>query len=117
MAERKIPLEPSTPSRSRIKAVVRQRPVIKSDNELAKMLRMSPEVCVHVRADGQTVQLKRDAFESREFRVDHALGPTASQQELYHVASKDIVRDFLHGYNGFIMAYGQVGAYVPSSNH
>ena len=95
-------------SRQHIRAVVRLRPVIKDDNELAKMLRMSPEVCAHVRADGQSIQLKKDSFESRQFRVDHAFGPVSSQREVYDIACKDIIDDFLRGYNGFIMAYGQV---------
>lgn len=107
-ASRTEAARPPGPIRSRIRAVVRLRPVMKDDNGLATMLRMSPEVCVHVNADGQRVLLKRDAFESREFRVDYALGPTTGQQELYQLACKDIVTDYLQGYNGFVMAYGQV---------
>ena len=34
----------------------------------------------------------------------------ASQAEVYHAAAHDIVDDVLDGFNGTIMAYGQVAA-------
>jgi hypothetical protein len=52
-----IPSNRNGSQQQRIRAVVRQRPVIKADNELARMLRMSPEVCVHVNGDGQRVSI------------------------------------------------------------
>lgn len=41
--------------------------------------------------------------------VVQILGPAATQEDVYNAAVQPIVEDVLRGYNGTIMAYGQVG--------
>lgn len=44
------------------------------------------------------------------FRFVHVFGMKSSQKNVFDVAGKDIVKQFLEGYNGTIFAYGQTGA-------
>lgn len=44
------------------------------------------------------------------FRFVHVFGMDSSQKNVFDVAAKDIVKQFLEGYNGTIFAYGQTGA-------
>lgn len=44
------------------------------------------------------------------FRFMHVFGMKSSQKNVFDVAAKDIVKQFLEGYNGTIFAYGQTGA-------
>ena len=44
------------------------------------------------------------------FRFVHVFGMKSSQKNVFDVAAKDIVKQFLEGYNGTIFAYGQTGA-------
>jgi hypothetical protein len=67
------------------------------------------KLCAFVKNDGQTVQIRKDSFECKEFRVDHAFGPTSNQGEVYAVSCKDVVEDVINGYNGCVIAYGQTG--------
>ena len=41
--------------------------------------------------------------------MDHAFGPTSTQEEVYSISCKDVVDDVINGYNGCIIAYGQTG--------
>jgi hypothetical protein len=45
---------------------------------------------------------------SRAFTYDHALGPHATQQEVYDACTGDLVGSVLDGYNATVLAYGQV---------
>lgn len=47
-------------------------------------------------------------IEERIFDFDKILGPNSSQEESYDKTASKIVTDVLQGYNGTIMAYGQV---------
>lgn len=40
----------------------------------------------------------------------HLLRTTATQEEMYAVAARPIVEDFLEGYNGTVLAYGQTAS-------
>ena len=42
------------------------------------------------------------------------LGPVATQEDVYEAAVRPIVEDVLKGYNGTIMAYGQVDTLLLS---
>lgn len=44
------------------------------------------------------------------FRFVHVFGMKSSQKNVFDVAAKDIVKQFLEGYNGTIFAFGQTGA-------
>lgn len=44
------------------------------------------------------------------FRFAHVFGMESSQKNVFDVAAKDIVKQFIEGYNGTIFAYGQTGA-------
>lgn len=48
--------------------------------------------------------------ESIRFRFAHVFGTDSSQNSVFDVAAKDIVKGFMEGYNGTIFAYGQTGA-------
>lgn len=44
------------------------------------------------------------------FRFAHVFGMESSQKNVFDVAAKDIVKQFLEGYNATIFAYGETGA-------
>lgn len=44
------------------------------------------------------------------FRFAHVFGMESSQKNVFDLAAKDIVKQFLEGYNGTIFAYGETGA-------
>ncbi|XP_062607249.1 kinesin-like protein KIF6, partial [Saccostrea cucullata] len=46
---------------------------------------------------------------SHEFHFDYIFKNTATQEEVFDVAAKEIISGFLSGYNGTIFAYGQTG--------
>nr|XP_034331855.1 kinesin heavy chain isoform X9 [Crassostrea gigas] len=46
---------------------------------------------------------------SHEFNFDYIFKNTATQEEVFEVAAKEIIQAFLNGYNGTIFAYGQTG--------
>jgi hypothetical protein len=41
-------------------------------------------------------------------RFDQVLGPEVGQIEAFHVIAKGVTNDVYEGYNGAILAYGQV---------
>jgi kinesin family protein 5 len=47
-------------------------------------------------------------IEERIFDFDRILSPNCSQSESYDKVANKVVSDVLQGYNGTIMAYGQV---------
>ncbi|XP_048779617.2 uncharacterized protein LOC125683007 isoform X2 [Ostrea edulis] len=46
---------------------------------------------------------------SHEFHFDYIFKNTATQEEVFDVAAKEIISGFLGGFNGTIFAYGQTG--------
>ena len=57
------------------------------------------------------IKLTRPLIEERIFEFDRILGGDISQGEAYNRVSRKIVTEVLDGYNGTIMAYGQVTKY------
>ena len=96
--------------KTRIKVCCRLRPVISEDSRLANVTRTSPELCVHLRRDGQSVKLSKDQFNTKLFRVDHTFNSSASQDEVYRSSFKSIVSEVVNGFNGTGMVYGQTGS-------
>jgi hypothetical protein len=98
-------------SPSRIVVCVRLRPVIQEDNIQAhKSKNDSPDICVHLKPDGQSVKLCRDLYTSNFFNVDHTFAPTVNQTVVYNLSMRKIVQDVVHGFNGTGMVYGQTGS-------
>ncbi|OWF53096.1 kinesin heavy chain-like isoform X2 [Mizuhopecten yessoensis] len=64
-----------------------------------------PEVLRDFTSSGKS----RGAVISHEFKFSYIFNNTATQEEVFDVAAKDIVEGFLNGYNGTIFAYGQTG--------
>ena len=95
---------------SRIHVCARLRPVIQEDFKLGTTTRTSPELCVHLKHDGQTIKMTKDVYDVKLFRVDHTFDAVATQQDVYNSSFKNIVTDALNGYNGTCLAYGQTGS-------
>lgn len=100
----------STPAISKILVCARLRPIIPEDHKTTITLRNAPEICVHLKNDGQTIKLIQNLYSSRKFKVDHTFDTASSQLDVYHRAFKPIVQDVLKGYHGTIIAYGQTGS-------
>ncbi|KAJ4456170.1 putative Kinesin-II 95 kDa subunit [Paratrimastix pyriformis] len=109
---------------SRIKVVVRVRPPIREDippdddfvdctrfdsqrqdwsapqgsSALTEVLRLPPG----------SITIVRPPYEDRQFHFDRVLDQHANQQLCYDVVARDLVEDFLKGFNATVMAYGQV---------
>jgi len=47
-------------------------------------------------------------YDEREFTFDKVLGIESDQEETFNSVGADVVDDVLQGFNGTIMAYGQV---------
>ena len=54
------------------------------------------------------IKLTRPLIEERIFEFDRILGGRISQVESYNRIASKVVSDVMEGYNGTIMAYGQV---------
>jgi hypothetical protein len=96
--------------KSKITVCARLRPIIPEDYQNANALRNTPEICVHLKSDGQSVKLIQDKFHNRMFKVDHTFALTASQTEVYNIAVKPLVTDVLKGFNGTSIVYGQTSS-------
>jgi hypothetical protein len=44
------------------------------------------------------------------FNFDKVMGESSSNQEVYEITAQDVVRDFVRGYSGSVITYGQTGA-------
>jgi hypothetical protein len=44
------------------------------------------------------------------FNFDKVMGASSSNQEVYENTTQDIVKDFIQGYSGSVITYGQTGA-------
>ncbi|GAB5364343.1 hypothetical protein AAMO2058_000961500 [Amorphochlora amoebiformis] len=90
----------------------RFRPVNENEskrNELAKCI-------VEFPADN-TIAFSQETFtdlklnlKSSQFNFDHVFPPGASQEEVFTVIGKGVVRQILNGYNSTVFAYGQTGS-------
>eukprot|EP00743_Colponemidia_sp_Colp-15_P010401 GILK01011452.1.p1 GENE.GILK01011452.1~~GILK01011452.1.p1 ORF type:complete len:1212 (+),score=242.12 GILK01011452.1:39-3638(+) len=97
-------------SASRIKVVVRVRPMIPEDTELGKRIGDEQKLlCTRVHPDGSGLSIVRPFYDDREFSFDQTHGPFDSQDDAYETIAADIVDDVLQGFNGTVMAYGQTG--------
>ena len=95
---------------SRIHVCARVRPIIPEDYKLGTVIRSSPEICVHLKSDGQTIKMTKDVYDIKMFRVDHTFDGVSSQMDVYNSSFKRIVVDALGGFNGTGMCYGQTGS-------
>lgn len=86
-----------------ISVVCRVRPI--SDKEL----REQSEIGVRVDPNGVGVDVSFGA-DTLHFDYDAVIGPYGSQQDVYELAAKPVVDDFLQGFNGTVFAYGQTGS-------
>jgi hypothetical protein len=77
---------------------------------MGNVTRSSPEICVHLKHDGQTIKMTKEQYDVKLFRVDDTFDAVASQRDVYNSSLKRIVLDVLNGYNGTVMAYGQTGS-------
>ncbi|CAL4066577.1 unnamed protein product, partial [Meganyctiphanes norvegica] len=50
------------------------------------------------------------ALAGKTYMFDRVIKPSASQEKVYDIVAKDIVKDVLSGYNGTIFAYGQTSS-------
>ncbi|EFC35988.1 kinesin [Naegleria gruberi] len=92
---------------TRVKVVVRVRPQVSEDISNSQIFGEYPPCVATVK---NTVILKRECYDDREFTFDKVLEPTCSQDEMYKQVGKNIVNDVLKGYNGTVLAYGQTGS-------
>lgn len=95
---------------TRIHVCVRLRPLIAEDYRLAALPKNSPEICVHLKSDGQTVKLTKDHFSTKLIRLDRTFDATCTQQEVYQSSFKMIVDEVINGFNGTGLVYGQTGS-------
>jgi len=95
---------------TRIHVCVRLRPLIEEDYKLAALPKNSPEICVHLKSDGQTVKLTKDHFSTKLIRLDRTFDATCTQQEVYQSSFKMIVDEVISGFNGTGLVYGQTGS-------
>lgn len=50
----------------------------------------------------------RPTVEEREYDFDYVMGNQSTQEQSFDIISRKVVNDVMEGYNGTIMAYGQV---------
>ena len=114
-----------------IKVVIRLRPLVQGDApagiELAGGLTQKTPPCVVVHAapkEGgpRAARVRRRAgdltqrqtsfasADSTVYPVDKTLGINAGQGAVFNVAARETVDEFLNGYNGTVLCYGQTGA-------
>ena len=94
-----------------IKVFARLKPCQNINQELFK--REDQTLYISTRGQVETNAISsRVAEESKclRFRFSHVFGMDSSQKNVFEVAARDIVEEFLEGYNGTIFAYGQTGA-------
>jgi hypothetical protein len=84
--------------------VVRIRPPIAEDTQQC----LSSDFVDCTTINKNTVTLSRQAYDDRDFSFDHVLPQIATQDDMYNIVAEPIVDDVLKGYNGTILAYGQV---------
>lgn len=80
-----------------------------TDTEKVNLSGTSANSAVVLADDGRTVRYTQHSSgsEPKDFVFDASLSETASQELVYVLVARDIVRDVLEGFNGTIFAYGQ----------
>ena len=51
-------------------------------------------------------------YEEKNLTFDHLLPPKISQKEVYNIIAKPVVDNIMKGFNGTILAYGQVTLFL-----
>jgi hypothetical protein len=92
-----------------MKVVLRIRPVTNVDYKLSRGKTSGPELCVNLKADGQTIELIKDPYSSRHFRYSHIFSSSTTQEVVYDYACEEIIQGYLQGYHSSIICYGQTG--------
>lgn len=94
-----------------IKVFARLKPCQNINQEL---IRYEDEaICIQSRREVTSHSISSGSSnlpESIRFRFAHVFGTDSSQNNVFDLAAKDIVKGFMEGYNGTIFAYGQTGA-------
>ncbi len=90
--------------------VVRVRPPIMEDTQQC----VSSDFTDCTTINKNTITLSRQAYDDRDFTFDRVLSQNAGQAEMFQIVAEPIVDDVLKGYNGTILAYGQV---ITSKKH
>lgn len=94
----------------RLTVCCRVRPVIPVDYKQGTTKRNAPEICVHCSQDGQSIKLIQDHLHSKDVKLDHSFDTAASQQDVYKLALRPIVKDCIQGYHGTCFVYGQTSS-------
>ncbi len=87
----------------------RLRPFIPEDFKRANLVRNAPEVCVHLRKDGQTIKLIEDVNRHKHYAVDHTFDISINQADTYNNVLHQGVVELLHGSNVTTLCYGGTG--------
>ncbi|XP_064087210.1 kinesin heavy chain-like isoform X1 [Macrobrachium nipponense] len=86
-----------------IRVICRFRPLNKSEEAAG-----SKFICSFPSSRGQEDQMV--SVGGKLYLFDRVIKPNCSQEKVYDIVARDIVRDVLHGYNGTIFAYGQTSS-------
>ena len=71
---------------------------------------VASEVTFDVAGAARAVGSVNNNARTQTFRFDGVLPPSATQEQLFDVAARDVVQAALDGYNGTIFAFGQTGS-------
>lgn len=101
-------------SNGRFNVVVRIRPIIEEDNnqvlteeDLYLCVNKIVRIMIKFKSDTK-LSIVRPTVEEREYDFDNVMGNMSSQEQSYDIIARKVVNDVMEGYNGTIMAYGQV---------
>ncbi|KAL7647807.1 UNVERIFIED_CONTAM: hypothetical protein RMT77_001416 [Armadillidium vulgare] len=86
-----------------IRVICRFRPLNKSEE-------LSGSKFVVSFPDSRSQENQSVNIGGRVYMFDRVIKPNASQEKVYEIVAKDIVKDVLSGYNGTIFAYGQTSS-------
>lgn len=86
-----------------IRVICRFRPLNKSEEAAG-----SKFICSFPSNRGQEDQMV--SIGGKVYLFDRVIKPNSSQEKVYEIVAKDIVKDVLNGYNGTIFAYGQTSS-------
>lgn len=94
--------------RNNVRVVLRARPTASFASENFQFNEASDSVDMRLPRD-EAAGVVNNQQEAWHFKLDKVL-VNASQETVFDVCAKDVVRSVMDGYNGTIMAYGQTGA-------
>ncbi|XP_045108156.1 kinesin heavy chain-like isoform X2 [Portunus trituberculatus] len=86
-----------------IRVICRIRPLNKSEEAAGSRF-----VCSFPSSRGQEDQMV--SVGGKVYLFDRVIKPNSTQEKVYDIVAKDIVKDVLNGYNGTIFAYGQTSS-------